>query len=333
MTFRDSLSNRASLLPARLVAAFSLLVLTTLTSIGGSQDPQSEDIIRIRTDLIAVPFAITDSRGRRVPDLSQANFVLTDDGRVVQIEYFASGPQRVALTFLLDNSGSLREQLARQKDASLRLFSRFGTGSSVAVIRFGQHAKIVAPFTNETVKARAAFDAPVQMSERTAIFDAALAAVHAYEVRSETSTERRIVILVSDGLDTASQTTARQVIEAGNRANVSFYVIQLPLFAPREGRLVPRSAAKGFRDLAEKTGGTFFVAGSAQSALNSNVPVDLDPIFAAIEADLRSQYVVGFYPGAMSRDGRTHRVAVTLSRKEFKNLKVHQLRSSYELKQ
>jgi hypothetical protein len=92
---------------------------------------------------------------------------------------------------------------------------------------------------------------------------------------------------------------------------------------------VPRPAAKGFRDLAEKTGGRYFVAGSARSALDPNAPIDLAPVFAAIEDDLRSQYVIGFYPSATSRDGQTHRTAITVSNRK---LKVRQLRTSYSLK-
>ncbi len=232
-------------------------------------------------------------------------------------------------TDLVAVSGSLREQLSRQRDAALGLFSRFGPASSVAVIRFGQQAKLVAPFTRETDSARAAFSVAVNLSERTAIFDAALVAIQAYARRAENSPERRIAILISDGLDTASRANAQQVIAAANRTRVSFYVIELPLFTPSDGRLVPRPAAKGFRDLAERTGGRFFLAGTSASALNPNTPVDLTPVFAAIEEDLRSQYVIGFYPGDASRDGQPHRTAVGLLNSK---LKVHQLRNSYSLK-
>jgi len=306
--------------------------LLLLSGVVTAQEIQPDDVIRVRTDLVAVPVTVTDSRGRRISDLKQQDFLLTNDGRPVKIDYFASGAERIALVFVLDNSGSLREQLSRQQDAAIGLFSRFGPGSSVAVIRFGQQARLVAPFTRETESARAAFSVPVNLSalsERTAIFDAAMAAVQAYAPRGENSPERRIVILISDGLDTASRTTAPQAISAANRMNVSFYVIQLPLFTPSEGRLVARPAAKGFRELADRTGGKYFVAGTARSALDPNMPVDLAPVFAAIEEDLRSQYVIGFYPSEASRDGQTHRAAISVSKSK---MKVRQLRTTYSLK-
>jgi len=296
------------------------------SSFAPAQETEPVEVVSIRTDLVAVP--VTDSRGRRISDLNQADFALTDNGRHVKIDYFTSGSERIALAFVLDNSGSLREQLSRQRDAALELFTRFGPASSVAVIRFGQQAKVIAPFAKGTDSARMAFSVPANLSERTAIFDAAIVAIQAYSGR-ENSPERRIAILISDGLDTASRANAQQVIAEANRMNVSFYVIQLPLFTPRDGRLVPRPAAKGFRDLAEKTAGKFFVAGTSASALAPNTPVNLTPVFAAIEADLRSQYVIGFYPGAASRDGKPHRTDVSVSNRK---LKVTQLRRSYTLK-
>lgn len=327
MVLHNPQLRRGRRFPVCLITAIGLLLFSNVVT---AQETQPDDVIRVRTDLVAVPVTVTDSRGRRISDLKQQDFVLTDDGRTTRIDYFTSGAERIALAFVLDNSGSLREQLSRQRDAAIGLFSRFGPGSSVAVIRFGQQARLLAPFTSETESARAAFSVPVNLSAlsgRTAIFDAAAVAVQAYAPRGENSPERRIVILISDGLDTASRATAPQVIEAANRTNVSFYVIQLPLFTPRDGRLVPRPAAKGFRDLADRTGGKYFVA--ARSALDTNAPVDLAPVFAAIEEDLRSQYVIGFYPGEGSRDGQTHRAAISVSKSK---LKVHQLRTSYSLK-
>lgn len=327
MVLANPHTRRGPRFPLRLVISTGLLL--ALSSLISAQETEPVDVISVRTDLVAVPVSVTDSRGRRISDLKPQDFVLTDDDRVAKIDYFASGAERIALAFVLDNSGSLREQLSRQRDAALELFSRFGPASSVAVIRFGQQARLLVPFTREADAARNAFSVPVNLSERTAIFDAGMAAIQAYSSRNENSPERRIAILISDGLDTASRANAQQVIAAANRVNVSFYVIQLPLFTPGDGHLVPRPAAKGFHDLAERTGGRYFVAGTAAAALAPNTPVDLTPVFAAIEADLKSQYVIGFYPGDVSRDGKAHRTGVSTSNRK---LRVTQLRTSYSLK-
>jgi Ca-activated chloride channel family protein len=115
-------------------------------------------------------------------------------------------------------------------------------------------------------------------------------------------------------LDNASATKPAQVIADAQAKNVSFYMIQIPLFEPRDGRLVVRGPSKGFRELAEKTGGKYFLVGDSTSALKpANIP-DLSPIFSAIEEDLKSQYVLGFYVAESARDGRAHRVSIRLTR-------------------
>jgi len=94
---------------------------------------------------------------------------------------------------------------------------------------------------------------------------------------------------------------------------------------------VQRTPSKGFRELAEQTGGQYFRIGDAKSALDPKAQVDLAPVFQAIEHDLRGQYVLGFYPGEATRDALPHRVEVHLTSPRNRKLKVQQLKSSYTL--
>ena len=159
---------------------------------------------------------------------------------------------------------------------------------------------------------REAFNFPAGRNRHTAIFNAAAAAVNAFEPLPRIRSERRIVILISDGLDNASTIKPGPIIEAAFQQRVSFYVIHLPLFEPRDGRLAVRSPSKGFRELAEKTGGKYFLVGDARSALAPQRNQDLTPIFQAIEEDLKSQYLLGFYLGEAANDGRKHRFSLSL---------------------
>jgi Ca-activated chloride channel family protein len=322
--------------PVRLVrAAFILLavplLLFTLQTKTEAQEPEPPDeVVRVRTDLITVPLFVTDRQGRRINGLRQQDFVVRDNGRVVETAYFASGTARVALLFALDASGSARDIITRQREAALALFSRFGGESRVAVMQFTERADLAASFTAESNQALAAFNFPAVAGRRTAIFDAALASVRSFNTPDRA--ERRIVILISDGLDTASVTPAAKVIGEALENGVSFYVIHLPLFAPRDGRLVPRPASKGFRNLAEKTGGKYFMLGDAKEALQPRAQYDLTPVFSAIEDDLRGQYLLGYYPAEEARDSLPHRIEVSLATGNNKKLSVRPLRSTYVLK-
>jgi Ca-activated chloride channel family protein len=272
-----------------------------------------DDVVRVNTDLFVIPIRVKDKRGQAATTLTERDLVLKDEDHVTAGLTLYHGADRIALVFALDQSGSLREIVSQQREAALALAGRFGAASQVAVIRFAEKPSLIVPFGKDTSAAREAFMFPAQANQHTAIFDAALAAVRAFDGLPQLRSERRLIVLISDGLDNASTIKANSVIQAAVEHHVSFYVIHLPLFEPRDGRLAVRSPAKGFRELAEKTGGKYFLVGNATSALApaaSNASNDLTPVFQAIEDDLRSQYLLGFYFGEGARDGRSHRFTI-----------------------
>lgn len=295
--------------------------------------PHSDEVVRVRTDLVTVPVVVTDARGRRVAGLTRDDFELLDEGLRVETTYFASGAERVAMLFLLDASGSTRDIVTQQRETALAIFTRFGPRSRVAAMHFRERPELVLPFTTDLRKARGAFRPEAIPDRLTAIFDAALAAVRAFASPPQDPLERRIVVLISDGLDTASRTRAAAAIDEANAAGVTFYVIHLPLFMARDGGLAMRRPSKGFRELAEKTGGQYFVVGDAASSLDPRAEYDLSAVFGVISDDLRGQYVLGYHAGeAAQRDGRFRRVEARLAKKDKRRLRVRQLREGYALK-
>jgi len=314
----------------RLVTAVSLVTLSTASFLNKATAQEPDEVVRIRTDLVAIPVSVTDSRGRRVLGLTTDDFVLSHDGRGARIDYFASGTERVAMLFALDASGSARDIFAQQREAALALFSRFGHGSRVAVLHFADFVRLSVPFTTDSGAAQGSFNAEAKASSGTAIFDGAAAAVRSFDGSGGFSMERRIVLLMSDGLDTISSTKYADVVTAARARGVSLYVIHFQLFTPSGGRLVPRPSSKGFRELAEQTGGRYFRIGDAKSALDPHAHYDLAAVFEAIDNDLRGQYVIGFYPRETSRDGQPHQVAIGLANRKSK-LRVHQVKTTYRL--
>jgi len=313
--FTPSTLSAASLRLFALSCLASALIATAFparTQLQAQQPTNDDAVLRVSTDLLVFPIRIKDKRPNP-GTLSEHDLVVKDDDHATGGFYLYQGVDRVALVFALDQSGSLREIVSQQREAALALFARFGEKSQVAVIHFAEQPSLVAHFGRDPDALREAFTFPAQANQHTAIFDAAAEAVNAFDSLPRVRSERRIAILISDGLDNASRLKAGRVIQAAIQKHVSFYVIHLPLFEPREGRLAVRTPAKGFRDLAEKTGGQYFMAGDVGSALApQKVSVDLGKIFQAIEEDLKSQYLLGFYAGEASRDGRKHRFKVSM---------------------
>ena len=147
MTWRHPHSTRGLRFPRSLLSLLASLLISILSFSIRAQEP--EDVVRVRTDLVAVPLVVTDARGRRVSGLNAEDFALLDDARPASIDYFASGTDRVALLFAFDASGSAREIVTQQHEAAMALFSRFGRGSRVAVLHFGETVRLSAGFTSD----------------------------------------------------------------------------------------------------------------------------------------------------------------------------------------
>ena len=177
-------------------------------------------------------------------------------------------------------------------------------------MHFADRSTVAALFVRDASSALGGFNLSARDNHPTAIFDAAAHAVQMFKTLPRIRSERRIVILISDGLDNFSRAKPDSVINAARADRVSFYIIHLPLFEPRDGRLAVRRPASGFRDLAEKTGGKYFLAND--SPLAPRTTVDLTPIFEAIEADLKSQYLIGFYLNEKANDGRRHNFSLSV---------------------
>ncbi|MER3428564.1 MAG: hypothetical protein C4334_10775 [Pyrinomonas sp.] len=305
--------------------ALTVCLLAALVATGHAQRLQNEETIRINTNLVTVPVIVTDRNGRRVTGLTKDDFLLSEDGRPVAIDYFAPGSERVALVFALDASGSVRDIIEHQREAALAILGRFRV-SRVAVVRFRDRPEVALPLTDEVARARAEFRFPALPNQRTAIFDGATAAVRLFGAKVNPE-ERRIVILISDGLDNASRLSAEEAIAEANARQVSIYVIHLPLYVPRDGHLAPRPPSKGFRQLAERTGGRYFLVGNSRTALDPRAELDLSPVFRAIADDLASQYVLGYYAEERSAGGRFHRLEVRLRR--ARALRARALREGY----
>jgi Ca-activated chloride channel family protein len=288
-----------------------LLLGYQAATIFAQQEDDEDEVVRVNTELLLFPIRIRDKKGKPVTGLTEADVALKDQDQVVRSLYFSPGADRVALLFALDQSGSLREIISQQQDAALSLFSRFSDRSSIAVLRFSNAPLLIQPFTKDVEAARSAFRFRAGRDQRTAIFDAAAKSLEAFDDLPLVRSERRIVVLISDGLDNSSRTSADSVNDAALKARVSFYMIHLPLFEPRDGRLEVRRPSKGFRDLAEKTGGKYFLLGDGKPALAPGQQ-DLTPIFQAIEDDLKSQYLLGFYIAESARDNRKHEFSLSL---------------------
>ena len=205
-------SNRVLL--RRFLIRFAVLLIFANFLTVRAQESAPDDVLRVSTDLLLFPIRVRDRYGHSVPGLAERDLSLKDEDRATSGLYFSPGADRVALMFALDQSGSLRDIIWQQRDATLALFARFGDRSSIAVLSFSETPTLVVPFGRDSNAVQTGFKFTAGRNQRTAIFDAAAAGVKAFSELPLVRSERRIVILISDGLDNASTTKPNAVIEA-----------------------------------------------------------------------------------------------------------------------
>lgn len=280
---------------------------------------------------MSVPVFVTDRKGRRATGLSAADFSVTDNGKPREIAFFGAKERPVDILFALDDSGSIRDVIAQQQMAALGMMDHFAQ-ARMGILRFGREARLTVPFGTDTEILRREFYRPSSGETHTAIFDAAMASVRTLVALNPSSTERRgIVILISDGLDTASTIKPAAVIDAARQAGISFYVIQLPLYTVRGNSLVMRPVAKGFKELASQTGGLYLAGAKEDAVLATSPAIDLAPLFRSIAEDVNGRYELAYYLDPPADRPGPHHLEVKCVSSKRKELEVRVMRSDFIL--
>jgi VWFA-related protein len=276
-------------------------------------EPRSAITIRLDTALVLVDVTATDKNGAYVRDLRADEFEVYEDGKPRKIDFFAMTDESalsrpLAVVFALDLSGSLKpEETVTLREAAMK-FTELMQGESVfAALAFNYKVKVLQNFTSNARKLERAFDKADRFEGSTRIYDAIDRAVamldrHAPRTRKNRQV-RRVVVVISDGFDSASVIDRREMVRRANEAGVTVYSITLPsyMLAPtRSGERVitPLDATR----VVAATGGRDFAADAA----------DFTPVFKALAEEIRASYALAYYPD--SRDGKRHEIRVRTSR-------------------
>jgi Ca-activated chloride channel homolog len=278
----------------------------------------SDDAVRLGTDLVNVLFTAVDRNNRVIGDIRQDEISVLEDGRPQQIFTFkreTTLPMNIAI--LMDLSGSQEYTFPQEKIAAgefLRSIIRPGKDSA-AILTFQDDVELVQGLSSRIETLTRAFD-EIQYSRRfgssstrhqaTALYDAIF--ITADEVlarddlrRSATddAVTRRAIILLTDGVDTASSRKLEEAIDRAWRAGVIIYSIGIG----------DRFRFEGIREdvlrrLGEETGGRAYFPRGADELLQD---------FRQIESEMRSQYLVAYSPSNVTHDGRFRRVEVRVN--------------------
>ena len=267
-----------------------------------AQNQQPE--LRIDTKLVTIYTNVTDKTGAIVGGLTKADFKITEDGRPQGIGVFErQSEQPLAMTLAIDTSGSTFKDRALEQDASKRfIHALLRQQDQMSLLEFGTDVRQLTSFTNKVQELDRALG-NLRGSDATALYDA----IYLGSQGLARKDGRKVLVLVSDGGDTAKSTTYDQALEQALRAEVMIYsIIDVPIEASAGRDLGGEHA---LITLAEQTGGKSFYA-------NAGGPggVGLDKAFQQVSDDLRTQYVIGYYPRNQEPGRNFHRITITVPR-------------------
>ncbi len=284
----------------RLLACSTLGLWFLLAPLPAAAQTQvgEEAVFRSGVDLVSVSATVRDGRGRLVKGLEATDFEVLDRGETRSISQFRTDRAPVSVAILFDISGSMdvADRFTAAKFAAHHLLSWLEEGrDEAALFAFDSRLQEVAPFTVDTRALNGALG-EVDPFGATSLHDAIAEASARVAARSH---PRRAVVVLTDGVDTASRMTPAEVSGVAAAIDVPVYIIAtvLPIDDPGHRRATPqatRTAAVDvgtIEDLARWTGGALHYASNPAAA--SKAARD-------VVDELRHVYLIAFEPGTAS---------------------------------
>ena len=261
--------------------------------------PAQELTLRMDVRLVSVFVNVIDQNGAIVSGLTRENFALAEDGRPQQIAVFEHlSDLPLNLTLAIDTSGSVHKDMAEEADAAKRFaHALLRPQDQMSLLQFATEVRELTPFTNKVSQIDHGLG-QLHGDWATSLYDAICLA----SGRLGGKEGRRVLVLVSDGDDTASNASYGKAVEQALRNEVMIYsIIDVPIEASAGRDLGGEHA---LITLAEQTGGkSFYVSDGG-----------LDKAFARVSDDLRTQYLLGYYPKNQEPGRAFHRIQVTIPR-------------------
>jgi Ca-activated chloride channel family protein len=253
--------------------------------------------LKVDVDLVLVPVTITDPLNRLVTGLEKPNFQLFEGNTPQEIRSFTSEDAPVSLGVIFDSSGSMSSKMDRAKDAVVEFFKTANPQDEFFMITFSDEPEEVSDFTNsvDEIQNKLVFAVP---RHRTALLDAIYMGVSKMR---RAKYPKKALLIISDGGDNHSRYTENEIRSVVKEADVMVYAIGIydRYASAEEERLGPQLLS----DITELTGGRAFTIDN---------PNDLGDVATKIGVELRNQYVLGYRPNKVVRDGKWRKIKVKL---------------------
>jgi VWFA-related protein len=290
---------------------------------GAQADDQVVDkqsTIEIKTDLVELDVTVIDQNGLSIMDLKKEDFAVYEDKIKQTVENVNREEVPVSFGMVIDTSGSMKTKLQTVSDAAVSLVKQMRAEDEAFVASFNTEPELVQDFTADRRELEDAISQLYTLGG-TALLDAIIATSDYANEKGKR--RRKALVVISDGLEKNSSVKEKEVMEAIKENEVQVYLVG---FVDEDGEksLFGKSPAKKAKDLlsrlADDSGGKAYFPQDV-----SEIPA----IAAQIAKDLRTQYVVSYYPSNDNRDGTFRTIQVNVNSQSSRKLIARTRRGYY----
>jgi len=279
------------------LVAFLLAVSMIGSAVLIAQDADST--IKVDVKLVNVFVTVTDARGAPLASLQKENFVLKEDGKEQKIAVFSKeSALPLSIVLAVDTSLSTRKDLPLEL-ISARKFAHtiLRPVDGMSVYKFSETVSQMVPFTNDLKTIDEGMDHP-RLGSATALYDAIFLGSHALSRRQG----RKVMVVITDGGDTMSQVDYKEALRAAQEAEAIIYSIIIVPIEASAGR--DTGGEHALIQVSFDTGGKYYYAKSLSQ---------LDDAFRQISDELRTQYLLAYYPSERYSNSQFRQLRVDLA--------------------
>jgi len=280
----------------RRIAALLATTALALTATAGAQ----KQTIKVSTETVAVYVTATDAEKRLVSDLVLEDFEILDNGKPVNINIFENKPVPITVVVMIDTSGSITASLGLVKDGAEQFLLRLLPDDKAQVGEFSDKIKFhPGNFIGDRDRLIYLLKHELDFGYPTRLYDAVNESIE----RLLPVDGRKVVLVFTDGDDTASKIGVGKVMDRAREKDVMVYAVGLQVEYFNGQQRVRSSPDRGLKRLAEDTGGGYF---------ELKKTAELGETFTRVAQELHSQYVLGFSPETL--DGKVHKLEVRVKK-------------------
>jgi len=255
--------------------------------------------IKVEVKLVNVFVTVTDQHGAPVADLRQTDFELLEDGKPQKISVFdKESALPLSIVLAIDTSLSTRKDLPLELNSARRFAHAIvRPQDALSLCEFSETVNEVIPFTSDMKAIDRGIDHP-RLGSATALYDALYLGARALDRRLG----RKVIVVITDGGDTVSRVDYKEAVRAAQEAEAIVYSIIVVPIEASAGR--DTGGEHALIQLSEDTGGKYFYSESVSQ---------LDDAFKKISDELRTQYLLAYYPSEKFADSSFRRILVKVN--------------------